>query len=162
MFSKRIFDVDVKTALMEELRRQHMTIRDLADATDIPAATLYKITSGKVDPRFSTMRRIVSVLEPFTDHFIAVIAAKFLLDEVERENVSIGEQKVKIKGYSANSLDECIIASVRAEKEGALGIICAPILASIVEKIVDIPVAIIKPGTEAIFDAIDSVTKRIE
>ncbi|MFA7199351.1 MAG: helix-turn-helix domain-containing protein [Methanoculleus sp.] len=161
MLSRRIFETDFAAALQEELTRQNMSIRELADRAGIPAATLYKLTSGRADPRLSTVRRIVTVLEPREKSFIAVIAARFLLDDLDNRDIPVGDRKYRIRGYSADSLEECIIAAARADKEGALGIICAPILAPIVERIVDCPVAIIKPHQQTLIDAIETVAKRI-
>ena len=138
-----------------------MTIKELAEKSGIPLATLYKISSGEVDVRLSTVKKIVSVLEPGLPPFIAVIAAKFLLDELEGQSVMVRGTSYKIRGYTANSLEECIIASVSAEKDGAAGIICAPILASMLEKIVDVPVAIMKPKAATVMDALDVVARRI-
>lgn len=162
MFSQRIFTTDFKTALEEELLRKNMSIRELADRADVPAATIYKITSGERDPRLSTVRAIVNALQPNERDFIAVIAAKFLLEEIGTQKLEVGTRTMKIRGYTANTMDECIIAAVRAEKEGALGIICAPILSSIIERCVDIPVAIMKPRTETILEAFESIARRIE
>lgn len=161
MLSKRIFETDFRTALDEELRRRDMTIKELAEQSGIPLATLYKISSGEVDVRLSTVKKIVGVLEPALPPFIAVIAAKFLLDELEGQSVMVRDTRYKIRGYTANSLEECIIASVMAEKDGAAGIICAPILASMLEKIVDVPVAIMKPKAATVMDALDVVARRI-
>jgi predicted transcriptional regulator len=44
-----------------------------------------------------------------------------------------------------------------AEKDGAAGIVCAPILSSMVEKIVDIPVAIMKPKASTVLDALEVI-----
>jgi predicted transcriptional regulator len=162
MLSKRIFETDFATALEEELQRQDMSIKEVADRAGIPVATLYKLTSGKADPRLSTVRRIVAVLEPREKSFICVIAARFLLDDLDKCEVAVGAEKYRVRGYSANSIEECIIAAVRADKEGALGIICAPILAPIVEKIVDCPVAIIKPKKRTLIEAIETIAKRID
>jgi predicted transcriptional regulator len=162
MFSKRIFEIDFTAALNEELERRNMSVRELANQTGIPVSTLYKVTMGERDPRLSTVKKIVSVLEPERHRFIAVIAAKFLLDSVEtREVESSGGQKFAIRGYSAHSLDECIVAAARAEKDGASGIICAPILASIVEKIVDVPVGMLRPELSCVDEAIGAVLKKI-
>jgi predicted transcriptional regulator len=161
MLSKRIFETDFRSALEEELRRRNMTLRELAEQSGIPVATLYKISSGEVDVRLSTMKKIVSVLEPRRSAFVAVIAAKFLLDEMEGHEVTIKDRVYRIRGYTANSIEECVIAAVMSEKEGAAGIICAPVLASIVEKIVDIPVAIIKPKAATVLDALDVIARRI-
>jgi len=161
MFSKRIFEIDFTLALNEELERRNMTVKDLADQTGIPASTLYKVTLGERDPRLSTVKKIVAVLEPEHHRFIAVIAAKFLLDAVETREVEFSGQKFAIRGYSAHSLDECIVAASRAEKDGASGIICAPILASIVEKIVDVPVGMLRPELSCVDEAIRAVLKKI-
>ncbi len=161
MFSKRIFEIDFSTALNEELERRNMSVRELAGQTGIPVSTLYKVTLGERDPRLSTVKKIVSVLEPERHRFIAVIAAKFLLDSVETREVESAGLKFAIKGYSAHSLDECIVAAARAEKDGALGIICAPILASIVEKIVDVPVGMLRPELSCVDEAIGAVLKKI-
>ncbi|MGA2161730.1 MAG: helix-turn-helix domain-containing protein [Methanoregula sp.] len=161
MFSKRIFEIDFTTALNEELERRNMSVRELAEQTGIPVSTLYKVTLGERDPRLSTVKKIVSVIEPERHRFIAVIAAKFLLDAVETREVESAGQKFAIQGYSAHSLDECIVAAARAEKDGASGIICAPILASIVEKIVDVPVGMLRPELSCVDEAIGAVLKKI-
>lgn len=161
MFLRKIFQGEFRTALEDELRRRNMTIKELAEQADIPIATLYKISSGKVDVRLSTIKKIVGVLEPELPAFIAVIAAKFLLDEMEGHEITVREKVYKIRGYTANSIEECIIAAVMAEKEGAAGIICAPILASMVEKIVDVPVAIMKPKATTVLDALDVIRRWI-
>ncbi|MFA4861276.1 helix-turn-helix domain-containing protein [Methanoregula sp.] len=161
MLSKRIFEIDFTTALNEELAKKGISVRELAELTGIPVSTLYKITTGERDPRLSTIRKIVSLLEPPRGSFIAIIAARFLLDTMERREVEFGGRTFAIRGYSANSLEECIIAAARAEKDGAAGIICAPILASIVEKIVDIPVAMLRPDLSVIDEAISTVSRKI-
>jgi predicted transcriptional regulator len=162
MITQRVFRSDFKTALEEELRRKDISIKELARRAGVPVATIYKITSGERDPRFSTVKAIVNALDQREKDFIGVIAAKFLLDEVEGEKYTLGERPLKIRGYTANTMEECIISAVRAEKEGALGIICAPVLASIIERIVDVPVVIMKPRPATILEAIDSITKRLE
>jgi len=161
MLSKRIFETDFTTALNEELERKNMTVRDLAGLTGIPVSTLYKVTVGERDPRLSTIKKIVSVLEPGHDRFIAIIAARFLLDSLGIRETEVNGKTFRIRGYSANSLEECIIAAARAEKDGASGIVCAPILASIVEKIVDIPVVMLRPELSVVSEAITTVAKKI-
>ena len=161
MLSKRIFETDFTTALNEELERKNMTVKDLAGLTGIPVSTLYKVTVGERDPRLSTIKKIVSVLEPGRTRFIAVIAARFLLDTIDTREMEFSGRKFTIRGYSANSLEECIVAASRAEKDGAAGIICAPVLASIIEKIVDIPVGMLRPDLAVIREAISSVVKKI-
>ena len=159
MFIQRIFREDFRTALEHELRGRGMSIRELSERAGVPAATIYKITSGERDPRFSTVRAIVKALSPEEEPFVAVIAARFLLEDVESETFTSGEITYTVRGYAANTMDECIIAAVRAEKDGAGGIICAPILADLIESLVDIPVVIVRPKTETFIDAIKNMAR---
>ncbi|HDQ08307.1 MAG TPA: helix-turn-helix domain-containing protein [Methanoculleus sp.] len=162
MFSHRVFTTDFRTALEEELERKDMSIKELAERAGIPAATLYKITSGERDPRFSTVKAIADALDPRERDFVAVIGVKFLLDELQGTSETAGGKTYRIRGYTANTMEECIIAAVRAEKDGAAGIICAPILSTLVERIVDIPVTIIKPNPESYVGAFESIVRMIE
>jgi predicted transcriptional regulator len=162
MFSRSIFRTGFKEALEEALNHNQMSLKELASAANIPPATLYKISSGTRDPRLSTVKAIVNVLEPFENDMVAIIAAKFLLDELEGSIIERNGRRIKIKGYTANTMEECIVAAVKAEKEGAAGIICAPILATLIEKIVDIPVVIIRPDTHTYQEAIETLCNKIE
>jgi predicted transcriptional regulator len=161
MFSQNIFRMGITQALEMELERRNMTIRELATRAEISEATLYKITSGQRDPRFSTLQAIVRVFEPCSEQIIAVIAAKFLIDEIGHKTLCIDDIIFKIKGYTAYTIDDCIVAAVRAEKDGAGGIICAPVLASVIERIVDIPVVIVKPETRTFLEAIQTLGEKL-
>lgn len=161
MFEKRIFQTDFKTALSEELIDRHMSVSKLSELTGIPSVTLYKILAGERDPRFQTVKRIAHAFSPHCDKFIAVIAAKFLLDDVEGTRITCGNEEYRIHGYSAGTFDECLVAAVRARNEGALGIICAPILASLIEKLVDIPVVIMKPKSLTVNSAVEVLAKQL-
>jgi len=162
MFSRKIFHYDFKSVLEDELKRTGMSIKDLSEKAGIPAATIYKITSGERDPRFSTIKAICSAFEPEGGEFVVVIGAKFLLDDIEPRNITVAGKEYRIKGYPSYSLEECIVSAVRAEKDGASGIVCAPVLASLVERMVDIPVVIMKPGKKAMTDSIKSLEMRLE
>jgi len=162
MFAARVFETDFRTALEEELDRRGISIKELAGMVDIPPATLYKITSGDRDPRFSLVKAIANALDPKEKDFVAIIAAKFLLDELQSVKYTIDDTTYRIRGYSANTMEEVVITAVRAEKDGAIGIICAPILTALVERIVDIPVAIIKPSPNAYQAAFESLVRSRE
>ncbi|MFA7199287.1 MAG: helix-turn-helix domain-containing protein [Methanoculleus sp.] len=54
-----MFEAGLAGALQKGLTRRGWRGRDLAAGAGIPAATLYKLTSGRVDPRLSTAQRIV-------------------------------------------------------------------------------------------------------
>jgi predicted transcriptional regulator len=161
MFLTRVVRYGFKPALDYELGKRGMTIRELAKRIDVSPATLYKISCGDRDPRLSLLTAISHVFEPSNEHSIAIIAAKFLLDEVAGKKIDIDGIEYLVKGYTANTVDECIISAVRAEKEGASGIICAPILSSLIERLVDVPVVSIRPGGESYIAAIEVMTRQL-
>ena len=161
MFSRAIFRQGFRQALEQELDRKQMTIRALSSQSGVPAATIYKITSGERDPQFSTVKALVQALEPYDLDIIAVIAAKFLVDVIGTQMQAPGGKIYRIRGYAANTLEDCIVAAVRAEKEGAAGIICAPILAALIERIVDIPVVIIRPEPATYREAVETLLSRL-
>lgn len=105
------------------------------------------------------MKAIADALDPKEKDFVAIIAAKFLLDEMQSVKYTVNDTTYRIHGYSANTMEEVIIAAVHAEKDGAIGIICAPILTTLVERIVDIPVAIIRPSPDAYRAAFESLVR---
>jgi predicted transcriptional regulator len=51
-------------------------------------------------------------------------------------------------------MEDAIVAAVMAEKDGALAIVCAPIVAPTIQKILTVPVSIVIPR--------DSILKAIE
>lgn len=161
MLTRSIFQKSFREALEEELDRKQMTIRELSARSGIPAATIYKISSGDRDPQFSTVRALVAALEPLEQDVIAVIGAKFLVDGLGTNIRAPGGKTFRIRGYAANTFEDCIIAAVRAEKEGAGGIICAPILAALIERLVDIPVVIIKPDPAAYHEAVETLLAKL-
>lgn len=92
--------------------------------------------------------------------FIAVIAARPVLDNIRETKKKIGGNLCTIREYSATSIEEAIIAAVRAEQEGARALVCAPIVSPTVEKILSIPVATIMPRNSLI-EAIERVSRKI-
>jgi len=161
MFLQRVVRDGFKPALEYELERKGMTIRELAKLIDVSPATLYKISCGKRDPRLSTLIAISEVFDPSDEHSIAIISAKFLLDEIAGKKIEIDGVLYAVKGYTAHTLDECILCAVRAEKDGASGIICAPVLTSLIEKLVDIPVVQVRPDEESYRAAIDVMVRQL-
>ena len=137
------------SALSRLLDEMGITLSSLSKMCGISYSTLYKISRGEREPNISTIREIVQGLlkherKPERE-FIAVIAAKHILEDIGGRVYKMGEREVIVKEYPANSIDEAIISSVEAERDGAIAIVCAPIISNIVERIVTIPVAIIRP-----------------
>jgi predicted transcriptional regulator len=68
--------------------------------------------------------------------------------------MKVGERNVRVKEYPASTMEDAIIAAVKAERDGALALVCAPIVAPTVEQIVRIPVSVVVPK--------DSMVRAIE
>ena len=158
-------DEDFRKALSATIKEElNMNMSEFAEHADIPASTLYKIMSGKREPNIRTLRQIIKTAKRLEGaekgDFIAVIAARPVLDNIKETKRKIGGSLCTIREYSATSIEEAIIAAVRAEREGAKALVCAPIVSPTVEKILRIPVATIMPKNSLI-EAIELVSKKI-
>ncbi len=147
--------------LKDELR---MTAGEFSEKSGIPASTIYKLLSGHREPNIKTLRQIVSVLRKMegtekTD-FIAVIAARPVLDYITEKKLKVGGKLLRIREYSATSMEEAIVAAVRAERDGAKAVVCAPIVSTTVEKVLRIPVASIMPK-DSLIEAIELAAKKM-
>jgi predicted transcriptional regulator len=133
-----------------------MDISDFAEKCGIPYSTLYKIVNGQRYPTIKTLRKILSFFKQ-DGEFLAVIAAGYILEDVSPFKF---DARIHVKPYPATNFEEAIIMAVRAEKEGAIGIVCAPVLSPTIEKIVDIPVFTMKPK-ESVLNAITQAIKKL-
>ena len=150
------FQKALKDILENEL---NMTVNEFCNETSIPQSTMYKILEEKREPNLRTVRMIVkavmSLSKTDSDDYIAVIASHIVFENLQK-SIEINGRTVKLKEYPVATVEDAIIASVRAERDGALAIICAPIVAPTVEKIVSIPVSTVVP-TNSIMRAVDRV-----
>ncbi|MDD3042959.1 MAG: helix-turn-helix domain-containing protein [Methanosarcinaceae archaeon] len=157
LFQKILYEV-----IKEDL---NLTAVDFAKQANIPPSTLYKILSGNRDPNIKTLRQIIRTIrelgESESGEFIAVIAARTVLDNIVETKKKIAGRLVTIREYSATSMEEAIIAAVRAEKDGAKALVCAPIVSPTVEKILNIPVTTIIPK-DSLIDAIELALKKMD
>lgn len=148
-------------AIKEDLGQ---TAVEFADRADIPQSTLYKIMSGKREPNMKTLRQIVRTIKMIEGSergdFIAVIAARPVLDSMSETKRKIGDTLYTIREYSATSMEEAIIAAIRAERDGAKALVCAPIVSPTVEKILRIPVATIMPKN-SLMEAIEIASQKL-
>ena len=71
------------------------------------------------------------------------------------------ENKYLIKEYSVTNIEEVFIQSIRAERDGASALVCAPIVSSIVEKVVTIQVVTIMPQKSTLI-ALKTAAKKIK
>lgn len=158
-------DEDFRRLLLSTIKEDiNMNMSEFAENAGIPASTLYKIMSGKREPNIKTLRQIIKTVKRLEGsekgEFIAVIAARPALDNISETKRKICGNLCTIREYSATSMEEAIIAAVRAEREGAKALVCAPIVSPTVEKILRIPVATIMPKNSLV-EAIELVAKKI-
>lgn len=141
-------DEKLRETLKDVISEMGISAREFSAISSIPQSTLYKIMSGHREPNITTLRQIVKTirhLEGSEGNFIAVIAARPVLDEMREKKIKVGDQLLTLREYSATNIEEAIIAAVRAERDGAAALVCAPIVSPTVEKLLAIPVATIIP-----------------
>jgi len=160
-------DKELSTVLTKTIKQKlGVSIGEFSEKSGIPASTLYKILSGERDPNLRTFRRILNTIKEIESgcakekKFIAVIGTRGILDWIEKDKINFGKETIDIKEYAVTTIEEAMIAAIQAEKEGASALVCAPIVSPTVEKIVNIPVATIKPKSSVI-GAIELAAKKI-
>ena len=159
--SDEAFIKELGRVIKEELR---MTAAEFSEKSGIPASTIYKLLSGHREPNIKTLRQIVTVLRKMEGvertEFIAVIAARPVLDYITEKKLKVKGRLLTIREYSATSMEEAIIAAIRAERDGAKAVVCAPIVSTTVEKVLRIPVATIMPR-DSLIEAIELAAKKM-
>ncbi len=159
--SDEAFIKELGRIIKEELR---MTAAEFSEKSGIPASTIYKLLSGHREPNIKTLRLIVTVLRRMEGvekaEFIAVIAARPVLDYITEKKLKVKGRLLTIREYSATSMEEAIIAAIRAERDGAKAVVCAPIVSTTVEKVLRIPVATIMPR-DSLIEAIELAAKKM-
>ena len=139
------FQTALRSILDEDLG---MTLNEFCQVTGLSQSTMYKVMEGGREPNLRTARQVIKALRilerPRESRFIAIIAASTALENVPT-NVTVNGQIISVREYPAVTLEDAIIAAVRAERDGALGLICAPIVAPTVERILSIPVSRVIP-----------------
>jgi predicted transcriptional regulator len=142
-------DARLKETLHEVLESLGWTIQELSKRTDVSPSALYKILNEERSPSLDVLRKILRAVreaEGLTaGNFIALIVTRRVLDEVVERSVRIGDESVKIREYPAATVEDAIVSAIRAERDGAVAVVCAPIVSPTIERILDIPIATIVP-----------------
>jgi predicted transcriptional regulator len=140
-----------------------LSVRELSDKSGIAQSSLYKIMHGKRSPNLSTLRAIIRTLRQFyrttEGEFIGLIVARSVLDTIQEKTAEVDAKRVRVREYPVHTMEDAIVAAVRAEREGAVAIVCAPILSSVIEQLVRIPVATIIPR-ESVQRAIELAARK--
>ena len=132
-------------------------LQKFAKRAGIASSTLYKIVSEGRAPNLRTLRAIVQCIDEIEGkvrgEFVAVIAARSVLDNIEERTVVIEGRKIQVREYPAATIEDAIVAAIRAEGEGAKAVVCAPIVSSTVERVVRVPIVTIAPK-DSVLEAI--------
>ena len=134
-----------KSILEDELE---MSLSEFCSFSGISQSTMYKILEEKREPNLRTIRQIVRALNILTrsddKNFVAVIASSTFMESLPK-TMDVEGRTIAIREYPISTVEDAIIAAVRAERDGALAIVCAPIIALTVKKIIRIPVSPVMP-----------------
>lgn len=145
------FQEALREVLEEDMQ---ISIHEFCSRSGISESTIYKILQERREPNLKTVRNILNAVRNLENHpedkFIAVIASRPVLDRIEERLIEIGQEKVRVKEYPATTIEEAIIAAVNAERDGAVAVVCAPIVAPTIEKILAVPVSVIIPADSMI------------
>ncbi len=148
------FQKALRGILEDEL---NMSLNEFCQVSGISQSTMYKILEDKREPNLRTVRQVVKslkiIMEPEGSHFIAVIANTMVVENLPK-TLDLDGLTVTIREYPVSTVEDAIIAAVRAERDGALGVVCAPIVAPTVEKILTIPVSRVIPSN-SVLKAVD-------
>ena len=154
------FQKALRSLLNNEL---NMTVNEFCLATGISQSTMYKILEEKREPNLRTIRVIIKAVRYLSaspeERFIAIIASDRVLQEIS-ETVKVGNRDIPLREYPVATVEDAIISAVMAERDGALAIVCAPIVAPTIERILSIPVSPVIPSS-SIFAAIEKIRNDI-
>jgi len=156
---------DFGEKLKDAIARLGMNVNEFAELSKVPKGTLYKIISGeRKNFRISTLKQIIETIKRLEgyghENIIGIITSRGALDTVGK-TFRLGNKEVKIKEFPATTIEEEIIQGIRAEREGVKGLICGPIAATTLEKIVNIPIVSIRFEEGPLVNAIKKLAEKI-
>lgn len=150
------FQKAFRSMLDEELE---MTLSEFCSASGISQSTMYKILEENREPNLRTVRQIIHALNVLSwsesGNFVAVIASSTFMEALPR-TMEVDGRTINIREYPISTVEDAIIAAVRAERDGAVAIVCAPIIAITVKKILRIPVSPVMP-LGSVLKALDDI-----
>lgn len=145
--------------LEEAIKKTGLNIKEFAGKHDISESTLYKITSdNRSNIRVGTLRAIAAALreeEGYTKNTVGLITTRGACDRAP-STIQVEGTEYTIKPLPAQTIEEEIIKGVQAERDGVDGIMCGPIAASTLERVVNIPVGGLQFDTDLIESSLTS------
>lgn len=151
---------------LKGLAKKYGGLKSFSISTGIPLSTLNKISAGK-DMRLSTLRRLINEIRRLEGYVegklvIAIIASRSVLDSVKSRTVKVEGREFLLKEYPSTTFEDAIVSAIEAERDGASAIICAPIMASTLARLITIPIAQMIPEDDVIKKAAKILTHKIQ
>ena len=144
------FQKAFRSILDDEL---NMSLNEFCQLSGISQSTMYKILEDKREPNLRTVRQVIKslkvLMEPEDSHFIGVIAFTAVLENLPK-SIDMDGLTVNVREYPVSTVEDAIIAAVRAERDGALAVGWAPLVAPPHQKIHSIPVCRVIPPTRVL------------
>ena len=144
----------------------NLTLKELAEKAEIPSSTLYKLSSTDSDVRLSTIKKLIRFIrlkeqeDILQGKVVGLITSRDVLDEFGNI-IEIDGESIRIKEYLANTIEEEIILGVRAAREGVGAIVCGPVAANTMKKILEIPVIGIAFSRNSLVEALKKAYPKI-
>ena len=130
--------------LGNSIKSLNLSVKHFSEAAGLPPNTVYKVLCLKErDPRLSTVTSIIHALRKLEERqeiqadFVAVLSERSVIESIKPVS---GARKIEVRAYPAADLEEALIQGVRAEKHGAKAIVCGPVTAHTLGKILRIPI----------------------
>lgn len=152
-----VFQRTIRTILKDDL---HMSLNEFCRLSGVSQSTMYKILEEQREPNLRTVRQIYKALKLLytrdEEKFIAVIASPQFMADLPRVLETRISSSIRVSEYAVATVEDAILAAIRAEKDGALALVCAPIVAETITKIAGIPVYTVMP-MDSVLQILDEI-----
>jgi predicted transcriptional regulator len=148
------------------LAERNMSAKDFCEISGMSQNTLYKILSrNRRDFMLSNLRRLVRAMRDIDSgagDSVGVITSRGALDNLQRVvSIKGRDGDLVIREYPATTIEDEIIQGIRAEREKMKGVICGPIAANTLEKVVRIPVIALQFKEDALLEALEKLSHKL-
>jgi predicted transcriptional regulator len=157
---------DLVRSIKAFLAERNMSAKNFCEVSGMPQNTLYKILSrNRRDFMLSNMRRLIGAMREIDSgegYSVGVITSRGALDNLQRVvSIEGRDTDLVIREYPATTIEEEIIQGIRAEREKMKGVICGPIAANTLEKVVRIPVIALQFKEDALLEALEKLSNKL-
>lgn len=159
--SDEAFRNTLKRILKTELK---ISVSEFSKKSGISQSTIYKIISENREPNLKTLRQIIKAINKIEglkgEPFVAIIVSRSALNVMDKTRMNIEGKRIAIREYPAHSMEETLVSAVNAERDGAVAVVCAPIVSTTIEKLLRIPVVTIVPEKDTMEKCVHIAAKK--